>query len=57
MNDSYNADENDYSNFLQLHKPQLEASSIPERHWKTLCAKLKNEVDDNLSLSKPFGGR
>ncbi|XP_014475085.1 PREDICTED: tubulin--tyrosine ligase-like protein 12 [Dinoponera quadriceps] len=35
-----------YSVFLEIHKPQLESSGIPQLFWKTLFEKLENEVFD-----------
>lgn len=35
-----------YSIFLELHKPQLESSGIPELFWKTLFEKIENEIFD-----------
>lgn len=34
----------DYSQFLAVHREQLEVSGIPVQFWKTLHVKLKNEV-------------
>ena len=33
-----------FDEFLQVHRPQLEASHVPQRYWKTLYNKLENEV-------------
>ena len=33
-----------FDEFLQIHRPQLEASNVPQRYWKTLYNKLENEV-------------
>ena len=30
--------------FVELHKPQLTSSGVPERFWSTLHHKLKSEV-------------
>ncbi|XP_046584375.1 tubulin--tyrosine ligase-like protein 12 [Haliotis rubra] len=35
-----------FSDFVELHKPQLLASAVPERFWNTLFEKLKDEVYD-----------
>lgn len=34
----------DYSQFLAVHREQLEVSGIPVQFWKALYEKLKNEV-------------
>ncbi|CAH1799086.1 unnamed protein product [Owenia fusiformis] len=36
----------DFPKFVELHKPQLDTSGVPERYWETLYLKLKNEVFD-----------
>ena len=38
------ADDGEYSQFLAVHRGQLEVSSIPVQFWKALHEKLKNEV-------------
>ena len=38
------ADEAEYSQFLVVHRGQLEVTGIPVQFWKTLHEKLKNEV-------------
>ena len=37
-------DEEGYSQFLAVHRGQLEVTGIPVQFWKTLHDKLKNEV-------------
>ena len=38
------ADEGEYSQFLAIHRGQLEVADIPVQFWKALHEKLKNEV-------------
>ena len=38
------ADEDEYLQFLTIHKGQLIVAGIPEQFWKFLHEKLKNEV-------------
>ena len=38
-----------FDEFLQVHRPQLEASNVPQRYWKTLYNKLENEVRANMT--------
>ncbi len=40
-----------FDQFFNLHKPQLEASGVPEIYWKTLHHKLENQVNWFLSMS------
>lgn len=35
-----------YSTFVEIHKPQLESSSVPQLFWKALFEKLEKEVFD-----------
>jgi len=38
------AEEAEYSQFLAVHRGQLEVTGIPVQFWKTLHEKLKKEV-------------
>ena len=38
------ADELEYTQFVSMHQGQLTATQIPQYFWRTLHAKLKNEV-------------
>lgn len=38
------ADGAEYSQFLEVHRGQLEVTGIPDQFWETLHEKLKNEV-------------
>ena len=46
------AEEEDYDQFLTLHKGQLIVAGIPEQFWKNLHVKLKNEVSLFFTIGK-----
>lgn len=35
-----------YDSFIALHQPQLRASGVPEKYWKSLNSKLSNSTFD-----------
>ena len=46
------AEEEDYIQFLTMHKGQLIVAGIPEQFWKNIHEKLKNEVSRFFTIGK-----